>query len=541
MSIKNAIVSDDDREFRKHKKTIADRQRDFVSLGQALGYVRIKKLYKIDGYATFEDFVEQQCEISRAHAYRVIEAARVVAILSPTGDKSRAGERVKNEAQARALIPLGRDRDAMLAVLDAAEKRGRITGAALAEVRVELYPHTRVLEGEFREGGLPEIEAPKDGPAPGDVAPALGQAIADTAASVGTGVASYAKRERPTVLCPVPRDLDRCNVCGAPLVERNAGYLRCKEHDGRQEHVAWPTDEGLWLECRICYPPSEDGSQNTAAVTAESPTEPAGTGLGGEPADADQAATSAGTPTGPTSPGPVGDQLEGGAHGRRLSDPEDSPAAELIEPSHAGVPAVGDQIEERIEEGIGCDRCDFSLLVSAVDPDASLTEMRYHLRSEHDLFGDAAGMALARVRTISPAAPLDTLPVGAPPASEQPGQDSPTGRDHAGAIEPEFAVATAGRSEIDHHQVSGVSPGGVPPEMPSVMAGELEDGGGTSLTPPSSGDALMFLTGQFALALGQLDAEALGPLIDEDDVPTLLRQADDFVDFVRRLIKARNP
>jgi hypothetical protein len=55
MSIKNAIVSDDDREFRKHKKTIADRQRDFVSLGQALGYVRIKKLYKIDGYATFED------------------------------------------------------------------------------------------------------------------------------------------------------------------------------------------------------------------------------------------------------------------------------------------------------------------------------------------------------------------------------------------------------------------------------------------------------------------------------------------------------
>jgi hypothetical protein len=529
MSIKNAIVSDDDREFRKHKKTIADRQRDFVSLGQALGYVRIKKLYKIDGYATFEDFVEQQCEISRAHAYRVIEAARVVAILSPTGDKSRAGERVKNEAQARALIPLGRDRDAMLAVLDAAEKRGRITGAALAEVRVELYPHTRVLEGEFREGGLPEIEAPKDGPAPGDVAPALGQAIADTAASVGTGVASYAKRERPTVLCPVPRDLDRCNVCGAPLVERNAGYLRCKEHDGRQEHVAWPTDEGLWLECRICYPPSEDGTQTSAVSVPAAGTDGTVTPEG-EPADAEKAAVLAGTPTGPTSPGPVGDQLEGGAHGRRLSDPEDSPAAELIEPSHAGVPAVGDQDEERIEV-MSAD--EFEAAVGRQLDALHLTREQLAAMAAEDDWVSLAAKKLWFAIKDSPAAPLDTLPVGAPPASEQPGQDSPPVADHP--------VATPGPAEIDHHQVSGVSPGGVPPEMPSVMAGELEDGGGTSLTPPSSGDALMFLTGQFALALGQLDAEALGPLIDEDDVPTLLRQADDFVDFVRRLIKARNP
>jgi hypothetical protein len=179
VSPKNAVVTDDDREFRRHKKTITDRQRDFISLGTALGYIKAKKLYRIDGYDTFEDFVEVHCEMSRSYAYRQIDAARVVAILSPSGDKSGAGEQVKNEAQARALVPLGLDREAMLAVLGTAQKRGRITAAALAEVRVELYPHTRVIEGEVVPDRA-EIEAPKS-----QLAEAMTQAIeeAQTAAA----------------------------------------------------------------------------------------------------------------------------------------------------------------------------------------------------------------------------------------------------------------------------------------------------------------------------------------------------------------------
>ncbi len=177
MSIKNAVVSDDDREFRKHKKTIADRQRDFVSLGSALGYINAKRLYRLDGYDSFEDFVEVYCEMSRSYAYRQIDAARVVAILSPTGDKSRAGDQVKNEAQARALVPLGLDRDAMLAVLATTQKRGRITASALVEVRVELYPHTRVIDGEVVPDRA-EIEAPKS-----PLVEAMHQALEDAKAA----------------------------------------------------------------------------------------------------------------------------------------------------------------------------------------------------------------------------------------------------------------------------------------------------------------------------------------------------------------------
>jgi hypothetical protein len=67
----------------------------------ALKEINEKRLYK-ETHARFEDYVRERFGIERAHAYRQIEAARVVEALSPFGDVPA------NEAQARELAPLMR-------------------------------------------------------------------------------------------------------------------------------------------------------------------------------------------------------------------------------------------------------------------------------------------------------------------------------------------------------------------------------------------------------------------------------------------------
>jgi hypothetical protein len=133
VSIRNAAEIARRNDFKRYKKVIAAGQRSFVEVGTALGLIRKGELFKEDGFDTFEAFVEGACDMSRAHAYRLVDAARVLTILSPL---ETYADRIRNEAQARQLVPLGKDRDAMIAVIDAADSRpGRLTAALLAEGR----------------------------------------------------------------------------------------------------------------------------------------------------------------------------------------------------------------------------------------------------------------------------------------------------------------------------------------------------------------------------------------------------------------------
>jgi hypothetical protein len=70
----------------------------FVAAGKALQVVRDGRLYR-DGYATFEDYVAARWDLSRAQAYRLIDAWPLGVRLSPMGDKL-------NERQVRELLPL---------------------------------------------------------------------------------------------------------------------------------------------------------------------------------------------------------------------------------------------------------------------------------------------------------------------------------------------------------------------------------------------------------------------------------------------------
>lgn len=73
----------------------------FVEVGTALSRIRDGKLYR-ETHGTFEDYCRERWSISRAHAYRQIEAAGIAAALSPVGD-------IPSERVARELAPLKDD------------------------------------------------------------------------------------------------------------------------------------------------------------------------------------------------------------------------------------------------------------------------------------------------------------------------------------------------------------------------------------------------------------------------------------------------
>ena len=82
----------------------------FWAAGKALQVIRDARLYR-ETHGTFEDYVEQRWDMSRAQAYRLIDAWRLAERLSPIGDRL-------NEGQVRELLPLARDhgQDAALTV-----------------------------------------------------------------------------------------------------------------------------------------------------------------------------------------------------------------------------------------------------------------------------------------------------------------------------------------------------------------------------------------------------------------------------------------
>jgi len=80
------------------EETIDRGLQSFVDVGLALVKIRDERLYR-QGYCDFEHYCRQRWGISRIHAHRQIDAAKVHELL-PTGNKPA------NEAQARPLVRL---------------------------------------------------------------------------------------------------------------------------------------------------------------------------------------------------------------------------------------------------------------------------------------------------------------------------------------------------------------------------------------------------------------------------------------------------
>jgi hypothetical protein len=76
-------------------------QKSFYAAGQALFEIQAHRLYRQIGFGRFEDYVKSRWDMSISHCYRLIDAFKVVANLSPIGEILPT-----NEARARCLTKL---------------------------------------------------------------------------------------------------------------------------------------------------------------------------------------------------------------------------------------------------------------------------------------------------------------------------------------------------------------------------------------------------------------------------------------------------
>jgi hypothetical protein len=88
----------------------------FVEVGSALQQIRDGKLYR-EQHATFDEYCRERWSMSRIHAHRTIEAAAVMGML-PVGNTI-----ISSERQARELLPLKHDPEAMTEAVHGAEQR----------------------------------------------------------------------------------------------------------------------------------------------------------------------------------------------------------------------------------------------------------------------------------------------------------------------------------------------------------------------------------------------------------------------------------
>jgi hypothetical protein len=104
-------------------------RRSFIGVGTALATIRDSKLYR-QTHDTFEAYCKSRWQIGRAHAYRQIEAAETLEILSPIGDKLPT-----TESQVRPLLQFVlQDRSAVWQVVAKQLPGERLTAGKIGEV-----------------------------------------------------------------------------------------------------------------------------------------------------------------------------------------------------------------------------------------------------------------------------------------------------------------------------------------------------------------------------------------------------------------------
>lgn len=97
------MTTEERQEYARHTTIIKRGLRNFIEVGNSLRTVRDKRLYRAD-YGTFEQYCDQELELSRRRAYQLMDAAQLNDNLCTTVHKLP-----KNEAQARPLTGLPPD------------------------------------------------------------------------------------------------------------------------------------------------------------------------------------------------------------------------------------------------------------------------------------------------------------------------------------------------------------------------------------------------------------------------------------------------
>lgn len=116
----SSLSAREQKELREQEARIAAGIRSFRDVGGALLRIRDARLYR-ETHASFEAYCDEKWQLERARAYQFMAGATVVQTLP-----AKAGDMVRNEAQARALAPILRDRgvSGVEQVLAMAHERG---------------------------------------------------------------------------------------------------------------------------------------------------------------------------------------------------------------------------------------------------------------------------------------------------------------------------------------------------------------------------------------------------------------------------------
>lgn len=143
VNILSALTKSEQKELRQCEAVIAQGWLTFLQVGRALQRIRDAQLYRY-GYRAFADYCRDKWKLGHTHAYRLIGAAQVMAILSPIGDIPIP----THESQVRPLLGLESDvaRAAWVKAIESAQGRtvtARDVRRAVLEVTGSSIPHSR--------------------------------------------------------------------------------------------------------------------------------------------------------------------------------------------------------------------------------------------------------------------------------------------------------------------------------------------------------------------------------------------------------------
>ena len=100
------LTASEQEELDRCEKTISKGWNSFIEVGEALLKIRDAKLYR-DSHERFEDYCREKLQYQKSQAYRLMDAARVVRLISPIGEVSADGVMHPTcEAQVRPLVGL---------------------------------------------------------------------------------------------------------------------------------------------------------------------------------------------------------------------------------------------------------------------------------------------------------------------------------------------------------------------------------------------------------------------------------------------------
>lgn len=184
----------------------------FIEVGNALTEIREHKLYRAQGFKTFEDYCAERWQFTDRRARQLMEAAEIGTIVP-----------VLNEGQARALAPLKAEPERMAeAFAEAKGAGGTATAKEIAEVVAEMV-------GDELDRAT---QAHEDRKALAELNENAAKAGLDTDEERQTQRGGFASNCKAIARLPRPSD----------FLDYQSGFLRDRHRAGAVEAHAWLTE-----------------------------------------------------------------------------------------------------------------------------------------------------------------------------------------------------------------------------------------------------------------------------------------------------------